>query len=168
MEMQLYLLHVVPFIVIVYLAFLLFMRPPREVILASLVGGLTMGVINALVDLIAYYASCWHYIASGLILQLPLPFYITTIFIFGGLVYLLIWRFWHTRSHWFAMLLLIGVPIFGFARDLFAATTHTSYVVWDSVLAGPLDLIMWLAIFYAGYFVFRRLAPARKNETLKA
>ncbi len=39
MEMQLYLLHVVPFIVIVYLAFLLFMRPPGEVILASLVGG---------------------------------------------------------------------------------------------------------------------------------
>jgi hypothetical protein len=168
MEMQLYLLHVVPFIVIVYLAFLLFMRPPREVILASLVGGLTMGVINALVDLIAYYASCWHYIASGLILQLPLPFYITTIFIFGGLVYLLIWRFWHTRSHWFAMLLLIGVPIFGFARDLFAATTQTSYVAWESVFAGPLDLIMWLAMFYAGYFVFRRLAPARKNEPLNA
>ncbi len=65
MEMQLYLLHVVPFIVIVYLAFLLFMHPPREVILASLLGGLTMGVINALVDLIAYYASWWHYTASG-------------------------------------------------------------------------------------------------------
>jgi hypothetical protein len=168
MEMQLYLLHVVPFIVIVYLAFLLFMRPPREVILASLVGGLTMGVINALVDLIAYYASWWHYTASGLILQLPLPFYITPILIFGGVAYLLIWRSWHTRSHWFAMLLLIGVPIFGFARDLFAATTHSSYVAWDSVLAGPLDLLMWLAMFYAGYFVFRLLAPERKNETLNA
>ena len=168
MEMQLYLLHVVPFIVIVYLAFLLFMRPPREVILASLAGGLTLGIINALVDLIAYYASLWHYTASGLILQLPLPLYITSILIFGGLVYLLIWRFWHTRSHWFALLLLIGVPIFGFARDLLAATTHTSYVTWDSVLAWPADLIMWLAMFYAGYFVFRRLAPERKNETLNA
>ena len=57
MEMQLYLLHVVPFIVIVYFAFLLFMRPPGEVILASLVGGLTMGVINALFDFMAYHAS---------------------------------------------------------------------------------------------------------------
>src|SRR6266516_2256672 len=142
MEMQLYLLHVVPFIVIVYLAFLLFIRPPGEVILASLVG--------------------------GLILQLPLPLYTTPILIFGGLAYLLIWRFWHTRSHWFAILLLVGVPIFGFARDLFAATTLTSYVVWNSVLAGPVDLIMWLAMFYAGYFVFRRLASERESETKSA
>jgi hypothetical protein len=168
MEMQLYMLHVAPFIIIVYLAFLLFMHPPGEVILASLLGGLTMGVINALVDLIAHYTSLWHYTASGLILQLPLPLYITPILILGGLIYLLIWRFWHTRSHWFALLLLIGVPIFGFGRDLLAATTHTSYVVWDSVLAWPVDLIMWLAMFYAGYFVFRRLAPARKNEILNA
>ena len=168
MEMQLYLLHVVPFIVIVYLAFLLFMRPPGEVILASLVGGLTMGVINALFDLMAYYASFWHYTASGLILQLPLPLYITPILIFGALVYLLIWRFRLTRSNWFAILLLVGVPIFGFARDLFAATTLTSYVVWNSVLAWPVDLIMWLAMFYSGYFVFRRLAPDRKNEILNA
>src|SRR5574340_866842 len=43
MEMQLYSLHVVPFIIIVYLAFLLFLRPPGEVILASLAGGLSMG-----------------------------------------------------------------------------------------------------------------------------
>jgi len=168
MEMQLYLLHVVPFIVIVYLAFLLFMRPPGEIILASLVGGLTMGVINALFDLMANYASIWHYTASGLILQLPLPLYVTPILIFGGLVYLLIWRFWHTRWHWFAILLLVGVPILGFARDYFAATTHSSYVVWDSVFAWPLDLIMWLAMFYAGYVVFRKLAPARKNEVINA
>lgn len=168
MEMQLYLLHVVPFIIIVYGAFLLFMRPPREVILATLLGGLTIGIINALFDLIAHYTALWHYTASGLFLQLPLPLYITPILIFGGLVYLLIWRFWHTRSHWFAMLLLIGVPIFGFARDLFAATTNTSYVVWDSSFAWSVDLVMWLVMFYAGYFVFRRLAPARESETLNA
>src|SRR5260370_6519965 len=89
MEMQLYLLHVVPFIVLVYLALLLFLHPPREVILATLLGGLTLGIINALVDLIAYYASWWHYTAIGLILQLPLPFYITPILIYGGISYLL-------------------------------------------------------------------------------
>jgi hypothetical protein len=164
MEMQLYLLHVVPFIVIVYLAFLLFLHPPREVILASLLGGLTMGVINALVDFIAYYTSLWHYTASGLILQLPLPLYITPILIFGGLVYLLIWRFWHSRWHWFALLLLIGVPIFGFAGDLLVAVTRSSYVVWESALAGPVDLVLWLGMFYAGYFVFRRLAPEKESE----
>jgi hypothetical protein len=168
MEMQLYVLHVVPFVVIVYFAFLLFLRPPGEVILASLVGGLTMGVINALFDLMAYYASIWHYTASGLILQLPLPLYLTPILIFGGLVYVLIWRFWHTRGHWFAILLLVGVPLFGFVRDYFAATTHASYVVWDSGFAWTLDLIMWLVMFYAGYAVFRLLAHARKNETQNA
>jgi hypothetical protein len=168
MEMQLYLLHVVPFIVIIYMGFLLFIRPPREVILASLLGGLTMGVINAFVDLIAHYASLWHYTASGLILQLPLPLYITPILIFGGLVYLLIWRFWHSRWHWFALLLLIGVPLFGFARDLLAAVTLSSYVVWDSAFAGPLDLVLWLGMFYAGYFVFRRLAPERESEAKSA
>jgi hypothetical protein len=168
MEMQLYTLHVVPFVVIVYLAFLLFMRPPGEVILASLVGGLTMGIINALFDLLAYYASIWHYTASGLVLQLPLPLYVTPVLIFGGLVYLLIWRAWHTRGHWFAVLLLLGVPLFGFVRDYFAATTHSSYVVWDSAFAWVVNLIMWLVMFYAGYFVFRRLAPARKVETTSA
>jgi hypothetical protein len=166
MEMQLYLLHVVPFIVLIYLGFLLFMRPPREVILASLLGGLTISIINALVDLAAYYATWWHYSASGLILQLPLPFYITPILIYGGITYLLIWRFWHTRWHRFALLLLIGVPLIGFARDLLAAVTHSSYLVWDSVLAAPLDLFLWLVMFYAGYFVFRRLAPIRKSEPL--
>ena len=168
MEMQLYVLHVVPFIVIVYFAFLLFMRPPGEVILASLVGGLTMGVLNALLDLMAHYASIWHYTASGLILQLPLPLYVTPILIFGGLVYLLIWRFWHTLGHWFAILLLVGVPLFGFARDFFAATTRASYVLWDSWFAWTIDLIMWLVMFYAGYAVFRLLAHARKNETQNA
>jgi hypothetical protein len=168
MEMQLYLLHVVPFIVIVYFAFLLFMRPPGEVILASLVGGLTMGVINALFDLMAYHASIWHYTASGLILQLPLPLYVTPILIFGGLVYLLIWRFWHTQGHWFAILLLVGVPLFGFARDFFTATTRSSYVVWDSGFAWTIDLFMWLVMFYAGYAVFRRLASEREVETTSA
>jgi hypothetical protein len=168
MEMQVYVLHVVPFLVIVYLAFLLFMRPPREVVLATLLGGLTMGVINALVDLIAYYASWWHYTASGLILNLPLPYYITPILIFGGLVYLLIWRFWHTRWHWLALLLLIGVPIFGFLRDLVDATvTQASFLVWNNpIVAGPLDLVLWLLMFYAGYFVFRRLVPERKSEAI--
>jgi len=168
MEMQLYALHVVPFIVIVYFAFLLFMRPPGAAILASLVGGLTMGVLNALFDFMAYYASIWHYTASGLILQLPLPFYVTPILIFGAVVYLLIWRTWHTRGHWFAMLLLVGVPLFGFARDYFTATTRSSYVVWDSTFAWAVNLIMWLVMFYAGYFVFRRLAPARESEAKSA
>ena len=164
MEMQLYLLHVVPFIVLVYLAFLLFLHPPREVILATLLGGLTLGIINALVDLIAYYASWWHYTAIGLILQLPLPFYITPILIYGGISYLLIWRLWQTRWHWLAIVLLVGVPIFGFLRDLLdAVVTHSSFLVWTSPLAGPVDLVMWLVMYYAGYFVFRRLVPIRKN-----
>jgi len=165
MEMQLYAIHVVPFVVIVYLAFLLFLQPPKEVIIATLTGGLVLGIINALVDLIAYFASLWHYTASGLLLHLPLPLYLTPILVYGGIGYLLIWRFWHTRWHWFAWLLIIGIPLFGFARDLLNATiAHSSYITWDSPLAGPLDFVLWLVMFYAGFFVFRRLLPSASSE----
>src|SRR5258708_39900847 len=88
-----------------------------------------MGVINALVDLLAHYASWWHYAAIGLILQLPLPFYITTILIFGGLSYLLIWRFWHTRWHCPPLLLAFVVPILGLLRPFVAASATQSSVL---------------------------------------
>ncbi len=165
MEMQLYAIHVVPFVVFVYLGFLLFMQPPKDVIVATLTGGLVLGIINVLVDLIAYYASLWHYTASGLLLHLPLPIYLTPILIYGGVGYLLIWRFWNTRVRWLAWLLLIGIPLFGFARDVLDATvTHSSYITWDSILAGPLDFVLWVAMFYAGFFVFRRLLPSVSGE----
>jgi len=157
MDMQLYALHVIPFIIVIYLVFLLFLRPPREVILTSLLGGLIMAIINALVDLLAFYAHWWHYNATGLISHLPLPLYITPLLVFGGIPYLLMWRFWGGRSHWFAQLLLFGIPIVGFARDLLSANTPaSSYLQWDSFVAGPLDFLLWLLMFYAGFLVFRR------------
>jgi hypothetical protein len=160
MDIQLYAIHVVPFILIAYFAFVLFLHPPKQVILASLVGGLVMAIINALGDLLAYYASWWHYAASGLVLQLPLPFYLTPLFIFGGLAYLLVWRFSPGRKRGAipALALLIGVPLLGFARDfLTAEITHSSFLIWDSWLAGPIDFVLWLVMFYAGYVVFRRV-----------
>src|SRR5260370_32608904 len=90
MDIQLYTIHVVPFVIIVYAIFVLFIRPTRAVWLASLAGGLVMALINALIDLLAYYASWWHYTASGLILRLPLPFYLTPMLIYGGGGYMLI------------------------------------------------------------------------------
>jgi hypothetical protein len=162
MEMQLYILHVVPFIILVYLMFLLFLRPPRAVVQATLFGGLIMAIINALVDLLAYYAHWWHYAIDGLVFHLPLPFYITPVLVYGGIVYLLIWRFWYGRWHWLALLLLIGFPIFGVLRDTFgSAVAHSTYLTWDSILAGPLDFLLWLLMFYAGFLLFRRLAPDR-------
>jgi len=167
MDMQLYILHVVPFILLIYLGCLLFLRPSRTVVLASLLGGLAVAVLNALVDLLAYSAHWWHYIINGLVFSLPLPFYITPLLIYGATVYLLIWRFWRGRGHWFALLLLIGIPILGFVRDLLgAAVTHSTYLIWDSRFAGPLDFGMWLLMFYAGYVVFKRLTPIREEATL--
>ena len=182
MDIQIYAIHVVPFVIIVYFAFVLFLRPPKAVILASLVGGLVMAVINALADLLAYNASWWHYTASGLILQLPLPFYLTPMLIYGGVAYMLIWRFGGTgqargplpstqpplvptqetggRWRWLALAFLVGVPLIGFGRDLLnAEVTHASYLVWDSALAGPIDFVLWLGMFYAGYAVFRLMLP---------
>ena len=158
----------IPYIIVFYLAVLLFMRPPRAVVFASLLAGLLAGLINALVDLIAYYAHWWHYMLNNLILHVPLPFYITPMLVYGSITYLLIWRFWTGRGHWFALLLLVGIPIFGIVRDVLGVMTNTSYTTWDSVLAGPIDAIMWGAMFYAGFWVFRRLAPPRQVEQVES
>jgi hypothetical protein len=166
MDMQLYALHVIPFILLVYFAFLLFLHPPRAVLLASLLGGLIVGVINALVDLLAYYASWWHYTATGLILHLPLPFYLTPILVYGAIVYLLIWRFWNGRFRWFALLLLIAVPLFAALRDFYgAAIARSTYLTWDTPLAWLLDLVMWLVMFYAGFLAFRWVVPLTHLDT---
>src|SRR6059058_4799651 len=160
MEIQAFATLVIPFILVVYLAALLFIRPTRLALLASLLGGLIMGVINMLFDLLAYYASWWHYTLNGLILHLPLPFYITPILVYGSIAYLLIWRFWHGRTHWFALLLLIGIPLFRATTDIVGVVvTHSSYIQFDSILAGPMDVVMWLVMFYVGFFVFMRLTP---------
>lgn len=165
MEMQLYALHVIPFVILVYLAFLLFIHPPAPVILASLLGGFTMALINALFDLLAYYIHLWHYDVTGLVLSLPIPLYITEWLVYGGIVYLLIWRFWNGRWHWLALLFLIGVPLFSFVRDLLSSgITHTTYLVWNTFLAAPVDFFLWLLMFYAGFFVFRQFAPSRERE----
>ena len=159
MDIQLYTIHVVPFVIIVYAIFLIFIRPPRAVWLSALVGGLTMALINALIDLLAYYASWWHYVASGLIFHLPLPFYFTPMLIYGAVVYMLIWRFslraQQGSRNWLVWIFLIGVPLIGFGRDLLSIVTQSSFLTWDSPLAGPLDFVLWLAMFYAGYAVFR-------------
>lgn len=164
MEIQSFFALVVPFMVLFYLAVLLFIRVPRNVVFASLLGGVIMGLLNLLFDLAAYYAHWWHYNLNGLILHVPLPFYSTSVLVYGSLAYLLIWRFWRGRAHWFARLLLIGIPIFGTVRDIGGAITGSSYVVFDNaVLAGLMTLVMWVIMFYAGYVVFKRLAPLREE-----
>ena len=110
MELEAFATLVIPFIIVVYLGFLLFTRPPKTVLVASLLGGLTGGLINALYDLLAYYAQWWHYTLDGLILHLPIPFYITPILIYGSIVYLLAWRYWHGRGHW-AVVLPARTPV---------------------------------------------------------
>lgn len=169
MEIRSFFALVVPFMVLFYLAVLLFIRAPRNVVFASLLGGVIMGLLNLLVDLAAYYAHWWHYNLSGLILHLPLPFYSTPVLIYGSLAYLLIWRFWRGRAHWFAQLLLIGIPIFGTIRDIGGAITGSSYVVFDNTLLAVLmTLVMWVLMFYAGYAVFKRLTPLREEAELQA
>lgn len=164
MEIREFLALVVPFLIVIYLGFLLFIRPTRPVLLASLLGGLVMGLINIAVDLIAYYTGCWSYNINGLIFHLPLPFYITPVLVYGSIAYLLIWRFWTGRGRWFALLLLFGIPVFCILRDILGAVSGSSYVVWKSPFATPLTIVMWLVAFYAGFALFQRLAPPRPAE----
>jgi len=164
MDMRDYAILVVPIILIFYGTFVLFMHPPVKVIRASLVGGLAMALLNVAGDLIAIHASQWYYNASGLIGQLPLPLYTTSLFITGGLAYLLIWRFWRGAYHWLALLLLAGVPILGYLRDLWQARLPASMLVWNGPLAWVGDLLLWPLMFFTGYLVFRALAPAWQEE----
>ncbi|MEO7020831.1 MAG: hypothetical protein ABI234_11825 [Ktedonobacteraceae bacterium] len=169
MDMQLYLLHVVPAVVLFYGMFILFMHPPVKVIGATLAGGLVMALLNILGDITAIHTSLWYYNASGLVAQLPLPLYTTSFLILGGLAYLLIWRFWRGSSHWAALLLLGGVPLLGFLRDIWqAGITQAGFLTWRSPLAAPVDFVFWLVMFFAGYLVFRAIAPARQVETVQA
>lgn len=152
---------VAPFTVLVYLIALLFIRPPRAVLFASLLGGLVMGLLNMLADLAAYYAHWWHYTLKELILHVPIPFYMLPVFIYGSLAYLLIWRLWPGKAGWVARVLLFGLPIFCILRDIVSVQVGGSYIAWDSGLAIPMTALMWLVMFYAGYFVFKLLTPAR-------
>ncbi len=164
MEIEAFVAFVIPFILVIYFGVLLFLHPPKTVLWASLVGGLVMSVMNMLFDLLAYYAHWWHYTLNGLILHLPIPFYISPLLIYGSIGYMFIWRFWHGRGHWFAMLLLIGIPLFHAAADISGTLlAQASYTRFDSPLAAPLDLLMWLLAFYAGFWVFTRLSPPKER-----
>ena len=176
MEAFIFLLYVVPFLLMVYGAFVLFIRPPKPVLLASLLGGLVMGVINIVVDLIAYANRWWHYefVQTGLhnpndfqvqfsnlflkslnVLHVPLPFYLTPIFIYGSLGYLLIWRFWSGKARWFSWVLLAGIPLFSIYRDISGGMTNGSYQVWQNVPASVVaTIVMWLVAFFVGFALF--------------
>lgn len=168
MEIRAFLALVVPFILIMYVAALIFVRPYRSALVASLLGGVVMGLINLLVDILAYFAHWWHYTLSGVILHVPLPFYITPILIYGSLGYLLIWRFWSGRSHWLSLLFLIGIPVFCILRDVSGGLSGGAYQVWDNPLVATIvTIVMWLVAFYAGYVLFRRLAPMRGQESVR-
>lgn len=165
MEMRTYLVYVVPAVIVFYGAFVLFMRPPIKIISATLTGGLVMALLNMLGDSAAIHTSLWYYNASGLIMQLPLPLYTTSWLIFGALAYLLIWRYWHSTKRWATALILSSVPLIGFLRDCWQTNvTRDGFLTWLSPLAAPVDLIFWLIMFFAGYLVFRALAPAWQPE----
>lgn len=163
-DVYLYFIHVVPFIGVVYLIALAFLHSQIPLIIVSLLGGLVTALINVAVDLLAFNLHWWHYTATGLILHLPLPFYTTQWLVYGSIVFLLIRKFWKTSRHWLALLLLIGAPLFGFALDIVGVViTKSSYQMWDSPLAGLLDCLLWLVMFYGGFLVFWSLA-LRQNQ----
>lgn len=159
MELTAFATLTIPFIVIVYLAFLMFIHPTKPVLLASLLAGLVMGLINMAFDLLAYYAHWWHYTLNGLMLHLPIPFYISPILVYGSIAFLLIWRFWHGRYHWLSLLLLIAIPLFRATTDILgAAVTHSGYIQYDSLPAAPMNVVMWLVMFYVSFFIFNHFA----------
>jgi len=166
MDMRDYALFVIPVVLLFYGACVLFLHPPMKVVRASLLAGSAMALLNIVGDEIAVHTSQWSYHASGLVGQLPLPLYTTSLFITGGLAYLFIWRFWRGASHWLALLLLVGVPVLGYMRDLWQSHLVASILVWNGPLAWAADLLLWAVMFFSGYALFRALAPVRQDAGL--
>lgn len=158
----------VPLLLVIYLGFLLFIRPPKKVLFASLLGGIIVGLVNLLVDIAAYYAHWWYYTLKELVLHVPAPFYISPALVFGSLTYLLIWRFGRGQSRWFGLLLLIGVPLFCIVRDILGGLTHTAYQEWEN---GPIamlaTIVMWVVAFYGGVWLFWRMAGQIEVEIVQ-
>lgn len=173
-----------PYLIVFYFAVLLFIRPTKSAWLYSLLGGLIMGAINLLGDLIAYFAHWWYYTFKPISFQggmpaylspfvhaldwtqthwhLSLPFYMTPILIFGSLAFLFVWRFWQGRLRWISYVFLIGSPLFCIVRDITGGVENTSFQIWQNTPAATIaTIVMWIVAFAAGFFVFWRLAPAR-------
>jgi hypothetical protein len=169
-----YLFLNVPLLIAVYLGFLLFIRPPKKVLLISLLGGVVPAAVNLLFDIAAYYAHWWNYYTTlkELTFHVPLPFYLSPLLVYGSLAYLLIWRFWRGRGHWLALLLLVGVPLFCIARDLYGGFTHIAYQEWENpLLATLMTILMWAIGFFAGFGLFWRTAkdiePSQHSQTVE-
>ena len=181
MEALVFLTLVVPFLLLFYLACMLFVRPTRTVFWYSLLAGLIVGVVNLLVDIIAYYAHWWYYDLikvtvpahaapvqafvytiygqSLAFLHVPLPFYFSPIFIYGSLAYLMIWRCWNGRARWFSYLVLFGMPLFCIIRDITGGLARTSYQMWENIpLSIIVTILFWPLAFYAGFYLFWRKA----------
>jgi hypothetical protein len=165
-DLEVYLLLDVPFFLVVYLAVLLIGRPPLRLALAALLGGLVMTVLNMLADWLAYEAHWWHYVLAGLILHLPLPFYLPDLLFYGGIGYLLLWYLWQRGWRRTTLLLLIAVPLLRTLFDYLRVLTQSGYVTWTSPWAGPLDGLQYLLGFCAGYLLFlglsRNGSPVRR------
>src|SRR5712691_9670098 len=154
MELRAFIVLYIPFIIVFFLAVLLFTRAPRTVAIPALLAGIVLGVFNILGDLLAYFAHWWHYNLSGLIFHLPIPFYITPILTYGASAYLIIWRLQHTRYHWIAQLLLYGIPVFGILRDIYSGYTAAATITWDSPVPATIATnILWPLMFYVGYAI---------------
>jgi hypothetical protein len=163
---------VVPVHIVFYMAFLLFIRPPKPVLLASLLAGVITGLVNLLVDLAAYYAHWWHYMPGEVILHVPLVYYIPSVLTFGSLAYLLIWRFWYGHARWLSYLLLAGVPLFCIIRDIVGHSSPGSDVTLENATIAPFVIAgMWLVAFFVGFLLFWRLAapyhPVLDNQSGK-
>lgn len=155
---------VIPVLLVFYMACLLFIRPSTPVLLASLLGGIVAGLVNLLVDLLAYYAHWWHYTPNEVILHVPLPYYISTVLTFGSLAYLLIWRFWYGRARWFSYLLLAGVPIFCIVRDIIGHSSPGSDVTLENAAIAPFIITgMWLIAFFGGFLLFWRMVSSYRS-----
>lgn len=158
MEIRSYLALILPFAILFYGSVLLAVRPTRRALFTSWISGLVMAIASMLFDIIAINLHWWHYESTELILGLPLPLYLAPFLIYGGLMPLVVWRFWR-KSLALARVFLIGTPIFGILLNAYYAYTHGSLIEWDQfTLSFIWSIVMWGVAFSASFLIFRRFS----------
>jgi hypothetical protein len=140
-------------------------KPPPEVWEREFAIGWVAGIINLAADAVAGPAGFWHYTMPGLVLGLPLDFYITVSLIYGSAVLLAYWWL-RGKNPRYALILAAVLPLYGLARDtLGTAIVGNLFLTWDSPYWWAADIAAWAAGLWTTLFVFEMSLRRSKFRT---
>jgi hypothetical protein len=131
-------------------------KPPARVWRLALGLGWVAGAVAAGADTVARVLRLWHYAVPGLIAGLPVDLYVSGALVYGSSLLLLYWWL-RGRGRRYAMLVPLGMPLYGLARDAaLTALTGSALLVWDVPYWWIPDALSWAALGWITVLVFER------------